>query len=74
MKIIEVSIGDAKENVFSNTINKYSKITHLGIDHDASKKERDTLLAKLKNYNWVILQVNKTSYKPEKDFGCCRKY
>lgn len=70
MKIVEVSIGDAKENVFSNTINKYSKITHLGIDHDASKKERDTLLAKLKNYNWVILQVNKTSYKPEKDFGC----
>lgn len=70
MKIIEVSIGDAKENVFSSTINKYAKITHLGIEHDASKKERDTLLAKLKNYDLVILQVNKTSYKPEKDFGC----
>ena len=39
MKIIEVSIGDAKENLFSSTINKYSKIPHLGIDHDASKKE-----------------------------------
>ena len=62
MKIIEVSIGDAKENLFSSTINKYSKIPHLGIDHDASKKERDTLLAKLKNYNHVILQINKTSY------------
>ena len=70
MRIVEVSIGDAKENVFSTTINKYSKIAHLGIDHDASKKERDTLIFKLKNYNWVILQVNKTSYKPEKDFGC----
>jgi beta-glucosidase-like glycosyl hydrolase/CubicO group peptidase (beta-lactamase class C family) len=70
MRIVEVSIGDAKENVFSTTINKYSKIAHLGIDHDASKKERDTLISKLKNYNWVILQVNKTSYKPEKDFGC----
>jgi hypothetical protein len=27
-------------------------------------------MAKLKNYNHVILQINKTSYKPEKDFGC----
>lgn len=70
MKIVEVSIGDAKENVFSSTLNKYVKIDHLGIDHDASKKERDTLLSKLKKYNFVILQVNKTSYKPEKDFGC----
>lgn len=70
IKIIEVSIGDEKANVFSETINKYSKISHLGISHDAGKKERDTLFAKLKNYNWVILQVNKTSYKPEKDFGC----
>ncbi len=70
MKIVEVSIGDPKENLFSSTLNKYSKIAHLGIEHDASKKERDTLLANLKNYDLVILQVNKTSYKPEKDFGC----
>lgn len=70
LKMVEVSIGDAKENGFSSTINKYAKIPHLGIDHDATKKERDTLLAKLKNYNLVILQINKTSYKPEKDFGC----
>jgi beta-glucosidase-like glycosyl hydrolase/CubicO group peptidase (beta-lactamase class C family) len=70
LKIIEVSIGDANENLFSSTLNKYSKISHLGIDHDASKKERDSLLSKLKNYNLVILQINKTSYKPEKDFGC----
>lgn len=70
MKIVEVSIGDSKANVFSNTINKYAKIDHLGIDHDANKKDRDSLLSKLKKYNVVILQVNKTAYKPEKDFGC----
>ena len=70
MNILEVSVGDEKENVFSSTLNKYAKISHLGISHDASKKERDTLLAKLKNFNLVILQINKTSYKPEKDFGC----
>ena len=70
MKIIEVSIGDVQENVFSTTINKYAKIDRVGINHDAPQKLRDTLLATLKKYNWVILQINKTSYKPEKDFGC----
>ncbi|MES2567982.1 MAG: glycoside hydrolase family 3 N-terminal domain-containing protein [Bacteroidota bacterium] len=70
MKIVEVSIGDENENLFSSTLNKYSKIPHLGIDHDATKKERDTLLARIKKYDVVILQVNKTSYKPDKNFGC----
>jgi beta-N-acetylhexosaminidase len=70
LKIVEVSIGDPKENVFSSTLNKYVRVAHLGIEHDATRKERDTLLARLKNYDLVILQINKTSYKPEKDFGC----
>jgi beta-glucosidase-like glycosyl hydrolase/CubicO group peptidase (beta-lactamase class C family) len=70
MKIIEVSVGDVLENVFSTTINKYAKIDHIGINHDAPQKLRDTLLLKLKNYDLVILQINKTAYKPEKDFGC----
>ena len=70
MRIVEVSIGDEKANLFSTTINKYAKITHLGISHDATKKERDTLLAKLKNYSLVILQLNKTSYRPAKNYSC----
>jgi beta-N-acetylhexosaminidase len=70
LKIVEVSVGDAKENIFFSTLNRYAKIAHLGVEHDATKKERDTLIARLKNYDLVILQVNKTSYKPEKDFGC----
>jgi beta-N-acetylhexosaminidase len=70
MKIIEVSIGDEKANVFSTTLNKYAKVSHVGISHDATKKERDTLFAKLKNYNLVILQLNKTSYRPAKNYSC----
>jgi len=69
LKMIEVSIGDAKENVFSSTLNRYSNIPHVGISHDATKKERDSLWSKIKKYNLVILQINKTAYKPEKDFG-----
>jgi beta-N-acetylhexosaminidase len=44
LKIIEISIGDKSENAFSETINRYSKIAHLGIEHDASKKDRDQKL------------------------------
>ena len=70
LKIIEISIGDKSENSFSETLNKYSKIDHLGIEHDASKKEQDSLLSAIKNYDLVILQLNKTTYKPETNFGC----
>jgi beta-glucosidase-like glycosyl hydrolase/CubicO group peptidase (beta-lactamase class C family) len=70
LNVIEVSIGDKSENAFSETINRYSKIAHLGIEHDASKKDRDSLFSKLKNYDVVILQLNKTTYKPETNFGC----
>jgi beta-glucosidase-like glycosyl hydrolase/CubicO group peptidase (beta-lactamase class C family) len=70
LKIVEVSVGDSRENAFSSTLNKYTKIPHLGIDHDASKRERDSLMYKLKNFDLVILQINKTSYKPDKNFGC----
>jgi beta-N-acetylhexosaminidase len=70
LKVIEISIGDKSENAFSETINRYSKIAHLGIEHDASKKDRDTLFSKIKNYDVVILQLNKTTYKPETNFGC----
>jgi len=70
LKIVEVSIGDKNENTFSAALNRYAKVAHMGIEHDATQKERDTLLARLRNYNLVILQVNKTSFKPEKNFGC----
>ncbi|MES2131341.1 MAG: glycoside hydrolase family 3 N-terminal domain-containing protein [Bacteroidota bacterium] len=70
LKIVEVSIGDKGKTVFATTLNKYAKVAHIGIEHDAPQKERDSLLSKLKNYNLVILQVNKTSYKPDKNFGC----
>jgi beta-glucosidase-like glycosyl hydrolase len=38
LKIICVSIGDKSENVFTNTLKKYTTINHLGIEHDASQK------------------------------------
>lgn len=70
LKIAEVSIGEKQLNLFTETLNKYAPITHFGVEHDATAKERDTLLSKLKNYDLIILQINKTSFKPDKNFGC----
>lgn len=70
LKIAEVSIGDKGKTVLATTLNRYLKTDHFAIDHDATSKERDTLLAKLKNYSLVVLQLNKTSFKPDKNFGC----
>ena len=70
LRIAEVSVGDKGKTVFAASLSRYVKADHFGIEHDATQKERDSLLSKLKNYNLVILQVNKTSYKADKNFGC----
>jgi beta-N-acetylhexosaminidase len=70
LKIAEVSVGDKGKTVFASTLNKYVKADHFAIDHDATQKERDSLVSKLRNYSLVVLQVNKTSYRPDKNFGC----
>lgn len=69
LKIAEVSLGDTQENDFSKTLDKYTTIKHFKLPLDAKPKDRDTLLSALKNYNLVIVQLNKTSYKPGDNFG-----
>lgn len=70
LKILCVSVGEKSEDLFSQTFKKYMPIDFIGINHDAKQKERDTLLSKLKKYDLILLQINKTSYYPKNDFGC----
>lgn len=69
LNIAEVVIGENNENDFTRTLRKYTKVKHFHVTHDAKQKERDTIMAKLGQYNLVIVQLNKTSYKPDNDFG-----
>ncbi len=69
-KVVIVSIGDKKANAFNDAINKTIKADFLCIDHDATDADRNTLLTQLNDYNLVILQLNKTGYKPDKNFNC----
>lgn len=64
-----VSIGDNTETVFNQTLNYRLKTKFYGISHDATETERSNLLKKLENHSEVILQINKTNYTPQKNFG-----
>lgn len=69
LRIAEVSIGMEEENVFSKSVLNYAPVKHFGISHDAKKKDIDSLFARLAKYNFVILQVNRSALRPDKNYG-----
>ncbi len=69
MRIASLSLGYKELNIFQQTLSNYSPIKHFGIDKDAKKEVFDTVLSTLKKYNLVIIDINNTNNKPDKDFG-----
>lgn len=69
LKIAMVSLGNDEKDVFYNAVSSYAKTNHFYLNHKFKAKQRDTLLARLRNYNLVILSINKTNNKPGDNFG-----
>ncbi|HET6227731.1 MAG TPA: serine hydrolase, partial [Bacteroidia bacterium] len=69
LKIASLSLGYKELNSFQKTLENYSHITHYGVDKDAKQQVFDTVLLALQNYNLVIINLNNTNNKPDKDFG-----
>jgi beta-N-acetylhexosaminidase len=69
LKIASLSLGYKDLNIFQTTLENYSPIIHFGIDKDAKPAAFDSVLMKLKNYNLVLIHINNTNNKPDKDFG-----
>ena len=69
LKIASLSLGYKELNVFQKTLSNYAPIKHYGIDKDAKRNVFDTVLTALKKYNLVLVQLNNTNNKPDKDFG-----
>lgn len=69
MRIASLSLGYKELNTFQKTLANYAPIKHFGIDKDAKVEVFDTLLSNLKKYNLVIIHLNNTNNKPNKDFG-----
>lgn len=69
LKIASVSLGYKEMNSFQTTLSNYAPVKHFGIDKDAKQFMFDSLLSQLKNYNRIIVHLNNTNNRPDKDFG-----
>ena len=68
-KIAHVGIGSSKATKFSETLDKYTQIDHFFIPKDEPVTTFNTILAKLKNYNLVIIDIQDMSRFAAKNFG-----
>lgn len=69
LKIAAVSAGYKDECEFQRTAALYADCRLFGIDRDAKKAAIDSLIARLKNYNCVLIEVNNTNIKAKDNFG-----
>jgi beta-N-acetylhexosaminidase len=68
-KIAHVGIGSSKATTFSTTLDKYTQVEHFFIPKDQSITVFYDVLAKLKNYHLVIIDIQDMSRFAAKNFG-----
>ena len=64
-----VSIGFSKNNAFSHRFNDYRKADRFHLDSRTSMNDVKALVEKLKGYDVVIVDVNKTSNSARKNYA-----
>ena len=69
LQIASLSLGEKNETIFQKTLANYAPIKHFSIDKDAKQLAFDTTLTALKKYNLVIVHINNTNNKADKNFG-----
>ncbi|MDF2438495.1 MAG: beta-lactamase [Bacteroidota bacterium] len=69
LRIATLSLGYKDTNIFQRTMENYTRVTHFSIDKDAKQPAFDSALSQLKSFNLVIVHLNNTNNKPDKDFG-----
>jgi beta-N-acetylhexosaminidase len=68
-KIASVVIDSGKVNAFQDMLDNYSRIDHYSISKNATERDLTNLLAKLKNYNLVILGIYGINIYPAGKYG-----
>lgn len=69
VKIASLSLGYKGLSIFQQTLSNYAPVKHFGVDKDAKQAAFDSILSQLKNYDPVIIHINNTNNKPDKNFG-----
>ncbi|MCX6294515.1 MAG: serine hydrolase, partial [Bacteroidetes bacterium] len=67
--IASLSLGYKDPTIFQQTLSNYAPVKHFGIDKDAKQNSFDSLITQLKGFDPIIVQINNTNNKPDKDFG-----
>ena len=71
-KIAYVQIGGASENSFEQTLRTYASVTPFFLRKGFSLNEKDQLLAKLQNFNTIIIGLNGMSTRASQNYGINR--
>jgi CubicO group peptidase (beta-lactamase class C family) len=69
VRIASLSLGYKDVRPFQAAMADYADVSHFGIDKEFKKEEADSVISKLKKFDLVIVQINNTNNKPDKDFG-----
>lgn len=69
IRFVEVSFGLEEKNSLFNTLAEYTYVEHAGLKHDAKPKEINEAFEKVRNADVVIIQINKTTLKPDNNYG-----
>jgi len=67
--IASVSIGTGKPDEFASSLQQYSQVGTFFISKEASQFEFDSLMAKLTDYNTLIVSLQETSAWPGRKYG-----
>lgn len=69
LRIASLSLGYKELSLFQKTLSNYAPIKHFGIDKEAKSPVFDSTLMALKKYNLVIIHLNNTNNRPDRNFG-----
>jgi beta-N-acetylhexosaminidase len=68
-RIASISLGYKTAPVYQNMLSNYTAIKHFGIDKESTKQQFDSLLDSLQGFNTLLIYLNNTNNKPDKNFG-----
>jgi beta-glucosidase-like glycosyl hydrolase/CubicO group peptidase (beta-lactamase class C family) len=68
-QILALSFGNEEVDELLNECNGRIKYKHFGLSHDAKDKSIQALFEKVNAASSVLIQINKSNMKPDKNFG-----
>jgi len=69
IKVAELSFGFEDKNAFFNTLKDFTNVEHIAITHDAKAPAINKAFERLQAADLVIVQLNRTTLKPDNNFG-----